>query len=244
MGRLQRLLDGLENTYNWQAPVVQFGNGSDHTHPQPTLPMLIKEANKRFEGQIELRHSTFVKFFDELKEWVSSKPEPLVEHIGELHQGWDRALLSGVFSARLYLKRMNDHIMRLLQDQIEPLAAASWSLGGRVRQKRLQLAWREVLRNHPHDDICGCSVDSTHLDMEIRFRHAQEISAMLLDDLHAELRQQFDLSHDDDTTLLQGLGLVLSISMEYYLMQPHGMIQWVVKLRLPNLLKGFQPKQK
>ena len=201
MGRLQRLLDGLESTYNWQAPVVQFGNGSDHTHPQPTLPMLIKEANKHFEGQIELRHSTFVKFFDELKEWVSSKQEPLVEYSGELHQGWDRALLSGVFSARLYLKRMNDHIMRLLQDQIEPLAAASWSLGGRVRQSRLQLAWREVLRNHPHDDICGCSVDSTHLDMEVRFRHAQEISAMLLDDLHAELRQQFNLSHDDENAI-------------------------------------------
>ncbi len=195
MGRLQRLLDGLESTYNWAPPVVQLGNGSDHTHPQPTLPMLIAAANEHFKGQIELRHSRFTDFFSALKDWVESRGKPLVDHQGELHQGWDRALLSGVFSARLYLKRMNDHTMRLLQDQIEPLASASWSLGGRPRQERLQLAWREVLRNHPHDDICGCSVDSTHLDMEVRFRHAQEISAMLLDDLHAELREHFDLRH-------------------------------------------------
>ena len=201
MGRLQRLLDGLENTYNWAPPVVQLGNGSDHTHPQPTLPMLIAAANEHFEGEIELRHSRFYDFFDALKDWTEERGEPLVEHIGELHQGWDRALLSGVFSARLYLKRMNDHTMRLLQDQVEPLASASWSLGGRPRQERLQLAWREVLRNHPHDDICGCSVDSTHLDMEVRFRHAGEISAMLLDDLHSELRDHFDLSHSNEDAI-------------------------------------------
>ena len=197
MGRLQRLLDGLVDTYNWAPPLVQLGNGSDHTHPQPTLTMLIREANEHFKGQIELKHSRFVDFFAELKDWVDSREENLVEYTGELHQGWDRALLSGVFSARMYLKRMNDHSMRLLQDQVEPLASVSWSLGGRPRQERLQLAWREILRNHPHDDICGCSVDSTHLDMEVRFRHSQEIAAMLLDDLHAELRESFDLSHDD-----------------------------------------------
>ena len=59
------------------------------------------------------------------------------------------------------------------------------------------MAWREILRNHPHDDICGCSVDETHDDMEVRFTHAQQISAMLEEDLRMELREQMDLSNED-----------------------------------------------
>ncbi|MBT3971502.1 MAG: hypothetical protein HOE92_04715 [Euryarchaeota archaeon] len=200
MGRLQRLLDGLENTYNWTAPVVQLGNGSDHTAPQPTLPMLIEKANEHFKGKINLQHARFSDFFDAIKEWKSQRiadGNPLVEFQGELHQGWDRALLSGVYSARLYLKRMNDATMNVLYDRVEPLAALAWNMGGRPRPDALQLAWREVLRNHPHDDICGCSVDATHQDMEIRYRHAREISTMLVEDLREDIQPLFDLHHEN-----------------------------------------------
>jgi len=204
MGRLQRLIDGLDNTYNWAPPVVQLGNGSDHTMPQPTLPMLIEAANEHFAGTIELRHARFGDFFAALKKWTDTEAKAgraLTRHQGELHQGWDRALLSGVFSARLYLKRMNDATMGLLTNKIEPMAALSWYMGGRPRPERLQLAWREVLRNHPHDDICGCSVDATHQDMEIRFRHAREIASMLSEDLRKELNPLFDLSHIDEDAM-------------------------------------------
>jgi alpha-mannosidase len=33
----------------------------------------------------------------------------------------------------------------------------------------LQLAWRDLLRNHPHDSICGCSCDEVHRDMLVRY---------------------------------------------------------------------------
>jgi alpha-mannosidase len=33
----------------------------------------------------------------------------------------------------------------------------------------LRLAWRDLLRNHPHDSICGCSCDEVHLDMLHRY---------------------------------------------------------------------------
>lgn len=40
----------------------------------------------------------------------------------------------------------------------------------------LRHAWRELLRNHPHDSISGCSVDETHRDMAQRFVTAQRIA--------------------------------------------------------------------
>src|SRR5262249_25488645 len=33
----------------------------------------------------------------------------------------------------------------------------------------LRLAWRDLLRNQPHDSICGCSCDEVHRDMLIRY---------------------------------------------------------------------------
>src|SRR5262249_10110788 len=33
----------------------------------------------------------------------------------------------------------------------------------------LRLAWRDLLRNHPHDSICGCSCDDVHRDMLVRY---------------------------------------------------------------------------
>ena len=195
MERLDRLLTLHETKYWWKPPHMLFGNGSDHTKAQPTLPMLISEANDRHRGEISFKHSSFSTFVSELRAWLGRKKIYL--HEGELHHGWDRNILSGVFSSRMYLKRMNDHTMRLLTQQVEPLASISWRNEGRSRMPMLDLAWREVLRNHPHDDICGCSVDEVHMDMEDRFRHSQEVSSMLVDSISAELREGLNLHHID-----------------------------------------------
>lgn len=194
MGRVERLMDKHE-ALGWKPDVLLFGQGSDHTHPQPTLPYLIGKANSKFNGRIRFQHSSFPAYIEALKGWLGSKK--IFRFQGELHSGWDRNILSGVFSARLHLKRANDHAMRLMRDRIEQLSAISYAHGGRFRGARLDLAWREILRNHPHDDICGCSVDETHDDMEVRFKHAEQIAVMLEDDVCAELRDQMDLSHDD-----------------------------------------------
>ncbi|MED5487030.1 MAG: glycoside hydrolase family 38 C-terminal domain-containing protein [Candidatus Thermoplasmatota archaeon] len=194
MEKMQRLMDKHE-AMGWKPDVLLFGQGSDHTHPQPTLPMLIGKASQKFNGKIRFEHSSFPAYIEALKSWLGKKK--VFKYQGELHSGWDRNILSGVFSARLYLKRSNDQTMRLLSDRIEQLSAISCAQGGRFRGGRLDLAWREILRNHPHDDICGCSVDETHDDMDVRFKHAQQICAMLEDDLRLELREQMDLSHED-----------------------------------------------
>ncbi|NUN97972.1 MAG: glycoside hydrolase family 38, partial [Candidatus Omnitrophica bacterium] len=43
-------------------------------------------------------------------------------------------------------------------------------------------AWRHLLQNHPHDSICGCSVDQVHKDMEYRFDQCEAIAELVLGD--------------------------------------------------------------
>jgi len=41
-------------------------------------------------------------------------------------------------------------------------------------------AWKDLLQNHPHDSICGCSIDEVHRDMVPRFAGVIETSEQLL----------------------------------------------------------------
>jgi len=37
----------------------------------------------------------------------------------------------------------------------------------------VRLAWRQLLQNHPHDSICGCSCDEVHRDMLVRYEQLE-----------------------------------------------------------------------
>ena len=43
----------------------------------------------------------------------------------------------------------------------------------------MRLAWRDLLRNHPHDSICGCSCDEVHRDMVVRYEQLDRTLAQV-----------------------------------------------------------------
>jgi alpha-mannosidase len=90
-------------------------------------------------------------------------------YAGELVGSRRQNVLRGVNSARVYLKQANERAERRLLS-IET-AAALRTLRGEARYpaEDLRLAWRDLLRNHPHDSICGCSCDEVHRDMLVRY---------------------------------------------------------------------------
>ena len=44
------------------------------------------------------------------------------------------------------------------------------------------MAWKHLLQNHPHDSICGCSIDQVHKDMEYRFAQCEALGTQVLGD--------------------------------------------------------------
>ena len=42
-----------------------------------------------------------------------------------------------------------------------------------------RLAWRQLLKCHPHDSICGCSCDEVHRDMLVRYEQLERTVAQL-----------------------------------------------------------------
>lgn len=151
-------------------------NGFDHMPEQPTLPRLLGEVG-RARPDWAIVHGTLTDFFAAIAQEAPDLPTATGELIGNA----DHPILLSVYSTRLYLKRQNHAAQHLLTQLAEPLRA--WAhLEGRGPDARpfLDYAWRELLRNHPHDDICGCSLDAVHRDDEARFRHVDETGRALV----------------------------------------------------------------
>ena len=89
---------------------------------------------------------------------------------GELRGGEDYAnLLPGVFSARVYIKQANARMQTLLEKRAEPLADVRLDARRALPRRRARYAWKTLLQNHPHDSICGCSIDAVHEENMTRF---------------------------------------------------------------------------
>jgi 2-O-(6-phospho-alpha-D-mannosyl)-D-glycerate hydrolase len=141
---------------------VLLCNGSDHLPIQPEMPAICDELERRFpERSFTISsYADYVRSLDgvEVPSWR-----------GELLGSRLQNVLRGVNSSRLYLKQANDRAERRLLT-VETLAALeSLASGAPFPREDFRLAWRELLRNHPHDSICGCSCDEAHRDMMVRY---------------------------------------------------------------------------
>src|SRR2546428_2904548 len=132
--------------------------GDDHVDAYTRLPEAVRAMRQVFPN-VDARIAS-------LEEYASAMP-PL-QHVvrGEIVRGRYRPILRGVNSTRVWIKQENVACERLLLERCEPLDALT---GGSARDE-LREVWRMLLQNHPHDSICGCSIDAVHdIDMAPRF---------------------------------------------------------------------------
>ena len=150
---------------------VLLMNGYDQEmEPDDILP-LIKNINSDLED-IKLIQTTPEKYL----ETIQKKNPSLVTLKGTQNSGRYISVFPGVLSARMYLKQMNKKCENQLIKWAEPMSVLLWASGGEYPQQTINLSWKELLKNHPHDSICGVSIDDVHSDMEDRFGHSMEIS--------------------------------------------------------------------
>lgn len=149
--------------------------GGDHLGPaaafgravlKEVLPEAVETTPERFMLQLE----------------KSLNGHALETVAGELLDNTAAFLLPGVYSARVYLKQENRRLEHLLTRQVEPLLAMAqaWPQESpRYPAQELDLLWKTLLLNHPHDSICGCGVDAVHRENEVRFEQARAMADVL-----------------------------------------------------------------
>jgi hypothetical protein len=183
--RLSGLLVLLEAGENSR---VLLMNGSDHAEPQARVPEAMHEVCRQKPG--------WTWEFGDLESWVDglvAGEPPDVIHSGEMRSADRTLILPGVASARVYLKRLDFLADAGLARRAEPLCALARALGGPDRTDFLDYAWRLLLQNHPHDSICGCSVDEVHDEMETRYQKVLQVSGRVFKESMSHVLDKMEL---------------------------------------------------
>lgn len=155
-----------------------FLNGCDHQPVQTDLSAALRQARELYPD-VEFIHSNFMDYIDLLNKNV---PEDLKVVKGELRSqqtnGW--YTLANTASSRVYLKQMNANCQMLFEKVAEPLAVIAHDMGKEYPHHMFEYGWKILMQNHPHDSICGCSVDSVHREMVSRFEKAEAVANYII----------------------------------------------------------------
>ena len=146
--------------------------GGDHLAPALDINSQIQEINKHINNYT-LCHGSILDYIS----LINKKNLDMKEVEGELRDNSRNFILPGTLSTRLYLKRANAKVGWKLNKLAEPLQAFLEEANlSSSRQKELEYAWKLFIKNHPHDSICGCSVDEVHDEMMTRFHQVGQIA--------------------------------------------------------------------
>lgn len=175
-------------------------DGGDHQEFDARMIELVN-AYKARHGESSIRVSTLEAFITDV---MAENLQGLKTVQGELRapgSSNDGAhLIPGVSSSRIPIKRANHAGETRLTLWLEPWAAvAAECFGLETPQRAIELAWEYLLKNHPHDSICGCSPEETHEDMPYRFAQSRKIAEVYLreifetvavNELHGRLQEK------------------------------------------------------
>lgn len=177
-------------------PHLLFMNGCDHQPVQTDLSQAIKTAQALYPD-MEFKHSNFEEYIAALNEKLA---DDMTTITGELRSqqtdGW--YTLANTASARIYIKQLNANCQMMLEKMAEPLATIAHKEGKEYPHHLFKYAWKLLMQNHPHDSICGCSVDDVHREMVTRFEKVQNVAKHIIDESLAYL-----VSHVDTTSFGQ-----------------------------------------
>ena len=164
-----------------ETDAVLLFDGGDHLEFDPRVYALVRE--KIEAGDVE--HADLDRYMadvmtqrhriTEIRE--GELREPALEKAGSIDT---TELIPGVLSSRVWIKQRNANCETMLTRWAEPFSSfAAQSAGMAYPQGFLNTAWKWLIKNQPHDSICGCSIDLVHEDMKFRFSQCEQIAERL-----------------------------------------------------------------
>jgi mannosylglycerate hydrolase len=161
--------------------------GTDHMEPPPDTSQAIQAAKGKLDGD-KLIQSTLPVYLTAIHYEIQKRKIEIPSVVGELRSPKRHHLLPGVLSTRMWIKQRNRACEALLEKWAEPFSTfARWQ--ARISELQnadanillrnpapiLRQTWRLLMECHPHDSICGCSIDQVHEEMRPRFDQVEQI---------------------------------------------------------------------
>jgi alpha-mannosidase len=169
---LLQSIDGAALSQEQSLAQVMVGGstGAENATPQ--------DSDEPRYDSIQVRIGTLPQYIEAVRK---GNPDGNFQTLhGEMRSSQYAPLLAGVLSSRMWIKQQNTATEQLLERWVEPLTAWAAQSGTRYPAGLVRLAWKYLLQNHPHDSICGCSLDQVHVENRVRFAQSQQIGESVL----------------------------------------------------------------
>ena len=193
-----KLIERIENLFENIAvtPYLLLMNGVDHLEPQDDLLPILNELNTRLDAGKRVYQFKLEDYVRQVKTYIDKQNIELTVHTGELHDGGDHDVLKGTLSSRIYLKNSNVKAQNGLECQLEPLYSMLELSGmkGAYSLDHFHYMWKELIKNHAHDSICGCSLDNVHKHMEDSYMRLDEVYHEMLNKGMEKAAEHMDIA--------------------------------------------------
>ena len=175
--RLRRCVE--QDTAYWGKEAFLLSDGLDHSCPPEDPVSMLHWIAAEFPDA-ELVQTDYLDLFErEFGPEVSTVLRGELIHPADINGNWQ---ISGTVSSRSDVKRANDLGSNRLELLVEPLLAERAAAGETGDLGLLHYLWKELVKNHAHDSICGCSIDSVHRRMLGRFGEVFDGARAIVDD--------------------------------------------------------------
>ncbi|HNS01353.1 MAG TPA: glycoside hydrolase family 38 C-terminal domain-containing protein [Anaerolineae bacterium] len=180
-------------------PNVLLMNGYEQV-PQPddVLP-IIAQFNQQHGPAMRAVQSTPPDYLAAVQAYQPDLPVLT----GYFYSGRYAPILKGVYSSRSYLNQQNNECQRELERWAEKFSTFAWAYGSDYPTERMLKAWKTLLLNHTHDDLCGCCIDPIARDMVERFAEVDRSARIMSGESLQAIAQSVD------TTQAPGPGIVI-----------------------------------
>lgn len=183
---MRRVLESRSALGIWLVP-----NGADHHAPQRDGAAAIA-ALARAAAPLPVQIGGLADLAQLLE--ARAAAAKLSQVTGELRDSYGYTwTLGGTLATRAYQKRVNAQVERDLVRDVEPWAALARLRGVPSSRHHVRSAWETLLTCHPHDSLCGCSVDAVADAVDGRLVEAAALATELREASIAAL-----IGHDAD----------------------------------------------
>jgi mannosylglycerate hydrolase len=190
--------------------VLLVHNGGDHHARQARRDDAVDSLIAAARPDV-VRASSIGGFVRALEARATAADLPAIT--GELRDSYGYSwTLQGTFGTRAPQKRRNALAERLLVREAEPWAALARVGNGRSRRALVHAAWKTLLQCHPHDTLCGCSLDEVAHAMDERLEDAIVQGAGIRDDALADVIGHDPVAAREARDRWQSLAIVRNVS--------------------------------
>lgn len=190
---------------------ILFMNGSDHVEPDPDLITklgVLQEALPEYH----FIHSNLPYLLACIG---SELQDNLPVYGGEWRADDNAYLLEGTLSTRVYLKKKHASLSHVLEGYVEPLWTMLSLLGFPYPKGTIDFLWKYLLHNSPHDSICGCSVDSVHEEMMVRYRKMEDVIKRLYQEAEEAISTVLQADSGDNVVVFNPHPWPVTAYLEY-----------------------------